>query len=64
MPEPTPRSPDPAPKAAGSASPLLGGVVLALSGFQNPLRGQLREAAVGLGAAYRPDWTPDCTHLV
>ncbi|KAF1580968.1 UNVERIFIED_CONTAM: DNA repair protein XRCC1, partial [Eudyptes pachyrhynchus] len=39
------------------------GVVLALSGFQNPLRGRLRAAALALGAAYRPDWTPDSTHL-
>ncbi|NXO03823.1 XRCC1 protein, partial [Rhinopomastus cyanomelas] len=40
------------------------GVVLALSGFENPLRGQLRGAALALGAGYRPDWGPDCTHLV
>ncbi|NXL77443.1 XRCC1 protein, partial [Leptocoma aspasia] len=40
------------------------GVVLALSGFQNPLRAHLREAAAALGARYRPDWTPECTHLV
>ncbi|NWT77166.1 XRCC1 protein, partial [Prunella himalayana] len=40
------------------------GVVLALSGFQNPLRGHLRAAAAALGAEYRPDWTPECTHLV
>ncbi|NWS88452.1 XRCC1 protein, partial [Toxostoma redivivum] len=40
------------------------GVVLVLSGFQNPLRAQLRAAAVALGARYRPDWTQDSTHLV
>ncbi|XP_032940385.1 LOW QUALITY PROTEIN: DNA repair protein XRCC1 [Catharus ustulatus] len=42
----------------------LEGVVLALSGFQNPLRGHLRAAAAALGAQYRPDWGEDCTHLV
>ncbi|KAM4876210.1 DNA repair protein XRCC1 [Sylvia borin] len=51
-----------APQEAGG--PVLGGVVLALSGFENPLRGRLREAALGLGAQYRPDWGQDCTHLV
>ncbi|NWT80315.1 XRCC1 protein, partial [Lanius ludovicianus] len=40
------------------------GVVLVLSGFENPLRSQLRAAAVALGAEYRPDWTSDSTHLV
>ncbi|NXH38289.1 XRCC1 protein, partial [Dicaeum eximium] len=40
------------------------GVVFALSGFQNPLRAHLRDAAVHMGALYRPDWTPECTHLV
>ncbi|NXD00789.1 XRCC1 protein, partial [Certhia familiaris] len=40
------------------------GVVFALSGFQNPLRAHLRAAATALGAEYRPDWTPECTHLV
>ncbi|NXP66184.1 XRCC1 protein, partial [Chloropsis cyanopogon] len=40
------------------------GVVLALSGFQNPLRAHLRAAATAMGAQYRPDWTPECTHLV
>lgn len=42
----------------------MGGVVLALSGFENPLRGHLRAAATAMGAEYRPDWTEDCTHLV
>ncbi|NWJ05117.1 XRCC1 protein, partial [Crypturellus undulatus] len=40
------------------------GVVVVLSGFQNPERSRLREAALGLGARYRPDWGPGCTHLV
>ncbi|NWV23512.1 XRCC1 protein, partial [Origma solitaria] len=40
------------------------GVVLVLSGFQNPLRSELRAAAAAMGAQYRPQWGPDCTHLV
>lgn len=50
--------------ATHGGGPILGGVVLALSGFQNPLRSRLRAAAVGLGASYRPDWGPDSTHLM
>ncbi|XP_061675153.1 DNA repair protein XRCC1 isoform X2 [Syngnathoides biaculeatus] len=40
------------------------GVVFVLSGFQNPFRGELREKALEMGAKYRPDWTPDSTHLI
>jgi DNA-repair protein XRCC1 len=40
------------------------GVVFALSGFQNPLRSELRDKGMKLGAKYRPDWTDDCTHLM
>jgi DNA-repair protein XRCC1 len=43
---------------------VLKGVVFALSGFQNPLRGELRDIGLKLGAKYRPDWMDDCTHLV
>ncbi|XP_034553833.1 DNA repair protein XRCC1 [Notolabrus celidotus] len=42
----------------------LQGVVFVLSGFQNPFRGELREKALEMGAKYRPDWTPDATHLI
>lgn len=38
--------------------------MLALSGFTHPLRGRLRDAAIAMGAKYRPQWGPDCTHLV
>jgi DNA-repair protein XRCC1 len=38
--------------------------MICLSGFQNPLRGELRDKAIGLGAGVSPDWTPKCTHLV
>ncbi|XP_061097874.1 DNA repair protein XRCC1 isoform X1 [Conger conger] len=43
---------------------ILEGVVVVLSGFQNPFRGELRDKALALGARYRPDWTPDATHLI
>lgn len=43
---------------------IMEGVVFVLSGFQNPFRGELREKAVDMGAKYRPDWTPDSTHLI
>ncbi|XP_051632683.1 DNA repair protein XRCC1-like [Manacus candei] len=58
-----PPGPPPGPPGAPGGA-VLGGVVLVLSGFQNPLRGQIRAAAVAMGAQYRPDWTPDSTHLV
>ena len=43
---------------------LMEGVVFVLSGFQNPLRGDLRQMALELGAKYRGDWDNSCTHLV
>ncbi|XP_016149815.1 DNA repair protein XRCC1-like [Sinocyclocheilus grahami] len=60
--------PEPKPKAK-SAEPvpfnrIMEGVVFVVSGFQNPLRGELRDKALALGARYRPDWTPDSTHLI
>uniref|UniRef100_A0A8C5GWX6 DNA repair protein XRCC1 n=1 Tax=Gouania willdenowi TaxID=441366 RepID=A0A8C5GWX6_GOUWI len=42
----------------------LQGVVIVLSGFQNPLRGELREKALDMGAKYQTDWTPNSTHLI
>uniref|UniRef100_A0A9J7Y6Q0 DNA repair protein XRCC1 n=1 Tax=Cyprinus carpio carpio TaxID=630221 RepID=A0A9J7Y6Q0_CYPCA len=62
--------PEPKPKLkAKSAEPvpfnrILEGVVFVLSGFQNPFRGELRDKALAMGARYRPDWTPDSTHLI
>ncbi|KAM6968342.1 DNA repair protein XRCC1 [Aplochiton taeniatus] len=65
--------PDPKPKAQKAKSPgseqvpfkqILEGVVFVLSGFQNPFRGDLRDKALAMGAKYRPDWTPDATHLI
>lgn len=43
---------------------ILRGVIFALSGFENPLRSEIRDKGLKLGAKYRPDWTDDCTHLV
>uniref|UniRef100_A0A8C6S4T9 DNA repair protein XRCC1 n=1 Tax=Neogobius melanostomus TaxID=47308 RepID=A0A8C6S4T9_9GOBI len=43
---------------------IMEGVVFVLSGFQNPFRGELREKAIEMGAKYKPDWTPDSTHLI
>ncbi|KAF3839453.1 hypothetical protein F7725_018170 [Dissostichus mawsoni] len=62
-PDPKPKQP----KASAQQVPLkriLEGVVFVLSGFQNPIRGDLREKALEMGAKYRPDWTPDSTHLM
>ncbi|XP_035211970.1 DNA repair protein XRCC1-like isoform X1 [Stegodyphus dumicola] len=39
-------------------------VVFVLSGFVNPLRSELRDKALEMGAKYRGDWNSSCTHLV
>ena len=43
---------------------LLRGVRFAISGFQNPLRGEIRAKALEMGAKYEPDWSQGCTHLI
>ena len=43
---------------------LLEGVVLVISGYQNPLRGDLRTKALEMGARYKADWDNTCTHLI
>ncbi|XP_073946536.1 DNA repair protein XRCC1-like [Choristoneura fumiferana] len=43
---------------------LLSGVVFALSGYENPRRARLRDAALAMGARFERDWGPACTHLV
>ncbi|GAU87896.1 hypothetical protein RvY_00684 [Ramazzottius varieornatus] len=48
----------------GNRKDIMKGCVIALSGFANPLRGELRENAIEMGAKYRPNWTDDCTHLI
>ncbi|XP_056331651.1 DNA repair protein XRCC1 isoform X2 [Danio aesculapii] len=64
-PESKPKS-KPKPKSSESVpfNRILEGVVFVLSGFQNPFRADLRDKALALGARYRPDWTPDATHLI
>ncbi|XP_003915690.1 DNA repair protein XRCC1 [Papio anubis] len=56
-----PRRPRAGPEELGK---ILQGVVVVLSGFQNPFRSELRDKALELGAKYRPDWTQDSTHLI
>lgn len=46
------------------AGPPLAGCKIVLSGYQNPLRSQLRDAAARLGAEYSADWNETCTHLI
>nr|XP_048683780.1 DNA repair protein XRCC1-like isoform X7 [Caretta caretta] len=56
---------EPSPEGAGEDfHRLLQGTVFVLSGFQNPFRSELRDKALEMGAKYRPDWTPDSTHLI
>jgi DNA-repair protein XRCC1 len=43
---------------------LLEGVVLVVSGYQNPHRANLRSMALEMGACYKSDWDSSCTHLV
>jgi DNA-repair protein XRCC1 len=43
---------------------LLEGVVLVISGYQNPHRANLRTMALEMGASYKSDWDSSCTHLV
>ncbi|XP_017346629.1 DNA repair protein XRCC1 isoform X1 [Ictalurus punctatus] len=57
--KPRPRASEPIP-----FNRMMEGVVFVLSGFQNPFRAELRDKALSMGARYRPDWTPDSTHLI
>ena len=50
--------------SAASVHTLMKKVVFVLSGFENPERSSLRDKALEMGAAYKPDWTKDCTHLM
>lgn len=43
---------------------ILQGVVFAVSGYQNPERGNLRDLALSMGAKYEPSWSERCTHLI
>lgn len=50
--------------AAVDQSKLMKNVVFVLSGFQNPLRAELRNKATTMGAIYNDDWDGTCTHLM
>ncbi|CAG0918916.1 unnamed protein product [Notodromas monacha] len=39
-------------------------VVFVLSGFENPLRSEIREKALEMGGHYSKDWNDNCTHLI
>ncbi|XP_050344227.1 DNA repair protein XRCC1 [Nymphalis io] len=52
---------EPGPRAHEAA--VLAGVVFTLSGYENPLRAELRDVGLRLGARYLPGWR-GCTHLV
>jgi len=43
---------------------ILKDVVFVLSGFVNPLRHQLRQTAIDMGAKYSKEWNSSCTHLI
>lgn len=43
---------------------LLEDVVFVISGYQNPLRSELRSKALQMGAKYKVDWNSTCTHLM
>lgn len=43
---------------------LMDDVVFVMSGYQNPERSNLRDKLVEMGAQYRSDWNPGCTHLM
>lgn len=45
-------------------SRLLEGVTFVISGFENPLRSDLRNQALEMGAYYKANWDGSCTHLV
>ena len=45
-------------------SKLFEGVKFVISGYQNPLRGEIRRKALDMGAKYCADWDNTCTHLV
>ncbi len=45
-------------------SKIMKNIVFVLSGFQNPLRSELRNKAISMGAIYNEDWDEKCTHLM
>jgi DNA-repair protein XRCC1 len=45
-------------------SQIMKNVIFVLSGFQNPLRSELRNKATSMGAIYNEDWDEKSTHLM
>ncbi|XP_075586320.1 DNA repair protein XRCC1 isoform X2 [Dermatophagoides farinae] len=43
---------------------LFDNVVFVLSGYQNPIRMELKQKALAMGAHYKPEWNSNCTHLI
>ncbi|XP_015789579.1 DNA repair protein XRCC1 [Tetranychus urticae] len=43
---------------------LMKGVTFTISGFQNPLRSEIRSKGLQMGAKYKGDWDRSCTHLI
>jgi DNA-repair protein XRCC1 len=43
---------------------LMENVHFCISGFQNPLRGDIRQKALEMGARYKGDWDSSSTHLI
>ena len=58
------RPPKSKPKVYSKFNEMLKGVHFAISGFQNPLRGEIRQKALDMGGRYHGDWNSSCTHLV
>ena len=55
---------DASPHCDQDKSTLMKNVVFVLSGFQNPLRSELRTKATSMGATFSDDWNDKCTHLL
>ncbi|CAF1525711.1 unnamed protein product, partial [Didymodactylos carnosus] len=51
-------------KSTATFSQLMKDVTFVLSGFQNPLRADLRDKATQMGAKYQQDWNEKCSHLI
>ncbi|XP_015375795.1 PREDICTED: DNA repair protein XRCC1 [Diuraphis noxia] len=43
---------------------LLNDVVFVMSGYENPYRSNIRSKALEMGAKYKHNWDPSCTHLI
>ena len=52
------------PQKFGKFRELLKGVHFTISGFQNPLRGEIRQKGLEMGAKYYGDWNSSSTHLI